>query len=82
MNAPTRPRVGTSGEPGHDNLKEDAVERDLDEALLETFPASDPIAIRSEDDDRDEKRDEAVDQALDDSFPASDPPAPTQPGKR
>ncbi|AHV91634.1 hypothetical protein [Bordetella holmesii] len=77
MTPPTRPRVGTSGAPGHDNLEEDAVERDLDEALMESFPASDPVAITPEED-----RPDPVDEALKESFPASDPPAPTQPRKK
>mgnify|MGYP006183379017 CR=1 FL=1 len=57
--------------------REDQVEHELDEALAETFPASDPIAINPEPDD-----DPAVDRALKDTFPASDAPAPAQPGKK
>ena len=58
-------------------VDEDQVEHELDEALAETFPASDPIAISPEpDEDRD------VDRALKDSFPASDPVAPAQPHKK
>lgn len=34
---------------------EDPVERNLDEALEETFPASDPIAVDPEDGDRGRK---------------------------
>ena len=59
-------------------VDEDQVEHDLDEALAETFPASDPIAIRSDPDDEDKQ----VDRALKDSFPASDPVAPAQPRKK
>jgi len=59
-------------------VDEDQVEHDLDEALAETFPASDPIAIRSERED-DETR---VDRALKESFPASDPVAPAAPHKK
>ncbi|AKQ54359.1 hypothetical protein [Bordetella hinzii] len=77
MTPPTRPSVGTSGAPGHDDLEEDVVERDLDEALMETFPASDPISITPEED-----RPDQVDEALEESFPASDPPAPVQPRKK
>jgi len=44
MNPPRKPTIGTSGPPGHANLEEDQLERELDEALLETFPASDPPA--------------------------------------
>ena len=58
-------------------VDEDQVEHELDEALAETFPASDPIAISPEPDE-----DRAVDRALKDSFPASDPAAPAQPHKK
>lgn len=59
-------------------VDEDHIEHELDEALADTFPASDPVAIPS-DPDADEKR---VDRALKESFPASDPVAPAQPGKK
>ncbi|HEY9271917.1 MULTISPECIES: hypothetical protein [Achromobacter] len=58
-------------------VDEDQVEHELDEALAETFPASDPIAISPEPDE-----DRAMDRALKDSFPASDPVAPAQPHKK
>lgn len=58
-------------------VDEDQVEHDLDEALAETFPASDPIAISPEPDE-----DRGMDSALKDSFPASDPAAPVQPHKK
>ena len=58
-------------------VDEDQVEHELDEALAETFPASDPIAINPEPDE-----DREVDRALKDSFPASDPVAPAQPRKK
>ncbi|GAB1577951.1 hypothetical protein [Bordetella petrii] len=80
MNTSVKPRVGTSSEPGHTDLKEDAVERDLDEALAETFPASDPIAV-TPDEAPQRAPEEAIDEALDETFPASDPPAPAQPDK-
>lgn len=80
MNTKPKPRVGTSGAPGHDDLTEDAQERDLDEALAETFPASDPIAIKADEDGPAD--DGEVDKALEDTFPASDPPAPAHPGKK
>ncbi|MFJ1301105.1 hypothetical protein ACILG0_14160 [Pseudomonadota bacterium AL_CKDN230030165-1A_HGKHYDSX7] len=83
MNASTRPGVGTSGAPGHDKLQEDGAQRDLDEALEDTFPASDPIAITPEDDESQPRPGkDTVDEALEDTFPASDPPAPTQPRKK
>ena len=53
-------------------MDEDQVEHELDEALAETFPASDPIAVHPEP-ETDEAR---VDRALKDSFPASDPARP------
>jgi len=80
MNATVRPGVGTSSEPGHTDLKEDPVERELDEALEDTFPASDPIAVTPNEAPQREP-DAAVDEALEDTFPASDPPAPVQPDK-
>lgn len=58
-------------------VDEDQVEHDLDEALAETFPASDPIAINPEHDD-----DSRVDRALKESFPASDAAAPALPHKK
>jgi len=64
------PPVGTSAEPGHQRLTEDPVERSLDEALQETFPASDAIAVSPEPEPADE-----VDEALKETFPASDPVA-------
>lgn len=76
----SKPGVGTSSEPGHTGLKEDPVERELDEALADTFPASDPIAVTPGDDPQ-RGTDESVDEALEDTFPASDPLAPVQPGK-
>jgi hypothetical protein len=60
--------IGTSAEPGHANLKEDAQERGLDEALDDTFPASDPIAVTPG-----PGPDRKIDRALKDTFPASDP---------
>ncbi|MBV7481723.1 hypothetical protein [Bordetella sp. BOR01] len=80
MNTPVKPGVGTSSEPGHANLKEDPIERELDEALADTFPASDPIAVTPEEAPQRESE-TAIDEALEDSFPASDPPAPAQPDK-
>ncbi|AKC70666.1 hypothetical protein [Pandoraea oxalativorans] len=57
--------------------KEDAVERDLDEALEETFPASDPVSIEVDKPKRvpasrpgETKR---LDEGLKEAFPASDP---------
>ena len=79
MNPPRKPTIGTSGPPGHANLEEDQLERELDEGAAGDLPASDPIAITSED-ERDEPT-AKVDEALEDTFPASDPPAPAQPGK-
>ena len=58
-------------------VDEDQVEHDLDEALAETFPASDPVSINPEHDD-----DSRVDRALKESFPASDAAAPAQPHKK
>lgn len=67
----------------------------LDEALEESFPASDPAAILGEDAplhrpkekeaaratacDHKIQASRTLDEALDESFPASDPPAISQP---
>ncbi|CAP41893.1 hypothetical protein [Bordetella petrii] len=80
MNTPVKSGVGTSSAPGHADLKEDPIERELDEALEDTFPASDPIAITPEEAPQRDS-DAAIDEALEDTFPASDPPAPVRPGK-
>lgn len=40
-----------SGQPGKGGAAEDQTERNLDEALEETFPASDPIAVEPDKDD-------------------------------
>jgi len=42
------PSIGTASKPGHARLREDPDERELDEALMETFPASDPIAVETD----------------------------------
>ena len=55
------------------DLNQDRVERELDEALRESFPASDPIAVNPE------AQDDGLDEALDGSFPASDPASPPVP---
>ena len=47
------------------------IEELLDEALEETFPASDPIAVHV----TLPAIDDALDEALDETFPASDPVA-------
>lgn len=61
-------------------LAEGRGDRDLDEAVDESFPASDPAAPASVGAEHDAKaQDRALnaelDDALDDTFPASDPPA-------
>ncbi|MEI2418178.1 hypothetical protein V8Z80_18520 [Orrella sp. JC864] len=73
-------KIGTSSEPGHGKPKEDAVERELDEALEDTFPASDPVAVTHDPDHAAQAERDKVDKALKDTFPASDPP-PTTPRK-
>ncbi|SIT24757.1 hypothetical protein [Achromobacter sp. MFA1 R4] len=74
------PKTGKSEKKGKVSTpaEEDHVEHELDEALADTFPASDPVAIPSNP-DADDKR---VDRALKESFPASDPVAPAQPSKK
>ncbi len=73
--------IGTSSEPGHDKLHEDELERELDEALDDTFPASDPVAVTSDPDHARQADRDKVDKALKDTFPASDPAAPASKGK-
>ncbi|KRC68868.1 hypothetical protein D3C87_794370 [compost metagenome] len=74
------PKTGQTEKKGKVStpVDEDRVEHDLDEALADTFPASDPVAIKPEPDEDDRK----VDRALKESFPASDPVAPAQPHKK
>lgn len=69
--------IGTSSEPGHGKGKEDSQERELDEALEDTFPASDPVAVSTDPDHAKRADRDKVDRALKDTFPASDPPAPS-----
>jgi hypothetical protein len=47
MSKPVKPQTQPtpSPAPGQDLSREDELERHLDEALEETFPASDPIAV-------------------------------------
>ncbi len=73
------PKTGKAVKKGRVStpVDEDQVEHELDEALAETFPASDPIAINPEPDE-----DHRVDRALKESFPASDAVAPAQPHKK
>lgn len=57
----------------------DHVEQRIDDALDDTFPASDPPAAVTPDAVKEKQQEDALDDALDDSFPASDPPAAIQP---
>lgn len=71
-----------SGKPGD---PANYTEREIDESLEESFPASDPPSFSGTtgnevppSDDAPEKSqptEDEIDQALEDSFPASDPPA-------
>ncbi len=53
MSQPGKPdtTVPRSGQQGTGGAAEDHTERNLDEALEETFPASDPIAVEPDKDD-------------------------------
>lgn len=53
MSQPGKPDtpVPRSGQQGKGGTAEDHSERNLDEALEETFPASDPIAVKPDKDD-------------------------------
>ena len=44
----TEPRPSTRDEKPPPKTKDELIERELDEALKETFPASDPIAVDTE----------------------------------
>lgn len=73
--------IGKSSEPGHGrNTKEDSQERELDEGLEETFPASDPVSVTTDPDHAKRADRNKVDKALEDTFPASDPPSLTEHG--
>ncbi|WP_144631089.1 hypothetical protein [Bordetella genomosp. 13] len=74
----------TDSKPRSGTAEKDPVERELDDALEDTFPASDPISIDAGKDAENRKtgHDQRVDEALEDTFPASDPVAPAQPGKK
>ncbi|AJC22254.1 hypothetical protein [Pandoraea pulmonicola] len=57
--------------------QEDEVERDLDEGLEETFPASDPVSIGIDKPTRvpasRNTQGKRLDEGLEETFPASDP---------
>lgn len=61
----------------------DYIEREVDESLEDTFPASDPPAFSGitgnepppAGPEKTAPSEEEIDEALEDSFPASDPPA-------
>jgi len=76
----SQPKIGTSSAPGHTHLKESRVERELDEALMDTFPASDPPAVSMP--HASSAAEDEVDEAIQESFPASDPGAVAQPRKK
>ncbi len=71
--------IETNGKPGD---PKEYTEREVDESVEETFPASDPPAhsgITGDEPPPAEKKrqptEEEIDEALEDTFPASDPPA-------
>jgi hypothetical protein len=61
---------------------EERGEQQLDRALDDTFPASDPPTAVNPDSDAEDALEDELDDALDDTFPASDPPSTTQPGEK
>ena len=77
-----RAAVAARRKPMPRDKRREAVERQLDDALDDTFPASDPPShdvsakITKQ---KVRKREAALDDALDDSFTASDPPSHTPP---
>lgn len=66
--------------PENPRQSSEHVEEQLDNALDDTFPASDPPAPVTPDSTSQKRQEDALDEALEDSFPASDPPSTTQPG--
>ena len=54
MTKPAKPVGPASNQPPE--VKDDLIERELDEALDETFPASDPIAVDTEVPKKDKRR--------------------------
>lgn len=78
-NRTVRPQRSVAGEE-----RDRRLETALDEALDETFPASDPLPPTAPLDEEKAERaelEEALDEALDDTFPASDPVSYTLPHK-
>lgn len=52
MSQPGKPEsVSRPGKHGEEGAADDRTERNLDEALEETFPASDPIAVEPDKED-------------------------------
>ena len=77
-----RRAVADRRKPMQADKKREAVERQLDDALDDSFPASDPPShdVKAKRKlQRVRKREAALDDALDDSFPASDPISHTPP---
>ena len=81
MSTSVKPEKGTSPQPETPTQQEERIEGGLDEALEDSFPASDPVGVTPDAVSHDGEED-ALDEALDESFPASDPPSPVQPGEK
>lgn len=79
MSTSTHPGKGKSPQPDTPTQQDDQSE--LDGALKDSFPASDPPGVTPGAESQNGEED-ALDEALDESFPASDPPSPVQPGEK
>lgn len=80
MNTSVKSQKDTEARPESPCQPSKPTEEQLDDALDDSFPASDPPAAVTPDSGEEKREDDALDDALDDSFPASDPPSVTQPG--
>jgi len=82
MSTSNKPGTQAPHRPESPTKQDERVEGELDKALDETFPASDPAATVAPSADAPDGEEDALDEALEESFPASDPPAPAQPKEK
>lgn len=82
MSISNKPGAQATPRPESPAKPDERVEGELDKALDDTFPASDPAAPVAPNADAQDGEEDALDEALEESFPASDPPAPAQPKEK